>query len=44
MNLMPIYSTPLWQSEYPDFEEVKESLLKALKQYKEQTPTKETPK
>ena len=41
---MQIYSTPLWQSEYPDFEEEKESLLKALKQYKEQTPTKEAPR
>ena len=44
MNLMQIYSTPLWQSEYPDFEEQKESLLKALRAYKEQTPTAETPK
>jgi len=44
MNLMPIYSTPLWQSEYPDFEEEKETLLKTLKEFKEQTPTKETPR
>jgi len=44
MNLMPIYYTPLWQSEYPDFEEEKETLLKTLKEFKEQTPTKETPR
>ena len=39
---MPIYSTPLWQSEYPEFEEHKEIFLKAVKEYKEQNPTKET--
>ena len=42
MNLMPIYSVPLWQSEYPDFEEHQELFLKAVKEYKEQNPTKET--
>ena len=44
MNLTPIYSTPLWQSEYPEFEEYKESFLSSVKEFKEQNPTKETPK
>ena len=44
MNLMPIYSTPLWQSEYPNFEEEKETIFKALEEYRNQTPTKETPR
>ena len=41
---MPIYSIPLWQSEYPEFEEHKEIFLTAVREYKEQNPTKETPK
>ena len=41
---MPIYSVPLWQSEYPEFEEHKEIFFSAVKEYKEQTPTKETPR
>ena len=44
MNLMSIYSTPLWQSEYPEFEEEKETLLAAVKEFKEQNPTKEIPR
>ena len=44
MNLMPIYSTPLWQSEYPEFEEHKEIFLSSVKEFKEQNPTKETPR
>jgi len=44
MNLMPIYSVPLWQSEYPEFEEHKETFLNAVKEYKNQNPIKETPK
>lgn len=44
MNLMPIYSVPLWQSEYPEFEEHKETFLSAVKEYKEQNPTKEKPR
>ena len=44
MNLMPIYSVPVWQSEYPDFEEHKEIFLTSIKEYKEQNPTKETPR
>lgn len=39
MNLMPIYSTPLWQSEYPEFEEHKELFLTTVKEFKEQNPT-----
>jgi len=44
MNLMAIYSVPLWQSEYPEFEEHKEIFLSAIRTYKEQNPTKETPR
>jgi len=44
MNLMPIYSVPLWQSEYPEFEEHKEIFLSAIRNYKEENPTKETPR
>jgi uncharacterized protein (TIGR02466 family) len=44
MNLMPIYSVPLWNSEYPEFEEHKEKFLSAIKEYKEQNPSKKTPR
>ena len=44
MNLMSIYSVPMWQSEYPDFEDHKEIFLSAVREYKEQNPTKETPR
>lgn len=39
MNLMPIYSVPLWQSEYPEFEEHKEIFLNAVRDYKEKNPS-----
>ena len=42
MNLMQIYSTLLWQSEYPEFEEHKELFLASVKEFKEQNPTKDT--
>lgn len=35
MNLTSLYSVPLWQSEYPEFEEHKELFLQAVKEYKE---------
>jgi uncharacterized protein (TIGR02466 family) len=38
MNLMSIYSTPFWQAEYPEFEENKEIILNACKQYREENP------
>jgi len=44
MNLLPIYSVPLWQSEYPEFEEHKEIFLSAIRTYKEENATKKTPK
>ena len=44
MNLMPIYSVPMWESSYPEFEESKELFLEVVKEYKEQNPTKESPK
>lgn len=39
MNLIPIYSIPLWQCEYPDFEDHKEIFLNAVKEYKEKNPS-----
>ena len=39
MNLMPIYSIPLWQSEYPEFDEHQEIFLSTVKKYKEQNPS-----
>lgn len=36
MNLIPIYSVPLWQSEYPEFEEHKELFLNVIRTYKEE--------
>lgn len=39
MNLMPIYSIPLWQSEYPEFDEHQEIFLSTVKEYKEQNPS-----
>lgn len=36
---MPIYSVPLWQSEYPEFEEHQELFLNAIRTYKEQNPS-----
>jgi len=36
MNLMPIYSVPLWQSEYPEFEEHKDIFLNVIRKYKEE--------
>jgi uncharacterized protein (TIGR02466 family) len=39
MNLMPIYSVPLWQSEYPEFDEHKEIFLNAARTYKDQNPS-----
>ena len=39
---MPINSVPMWQSEYPEFEEHKEIFLNTVREYKEQNPTKET--
>jgi uncharacterized protein (TIGR02466 family) len=44
MNLISIYSVPMWQSEYPDFEEHKEIFLTTVKKYKEKNPTKEISK
>ena len=37
MNLMPIYSVPLWQSEYPEFDLQKEFLIYVIQRYKENT-------
>lgn len=41
MNLISIYSIPLWQSEYPKFDEQQEALLKAVADYKEKNPSVE---
>ena len=34
MNLLPIYSVPLWQTQYAQLEEHKEDFLKEVKKYK----------
>jgi uncharacterized protein (TIGR02466 family) len=39
MDLMQIYSVPLWQSEYPEFENDKEIFLDAVRTFKEQNPS-----
>lgn len=44
MNLLSIYSVPLWQSEYPEFKEYKEIFLNVIRTYKEKNSTKETPR
>jgi len=44
MDLTSIYSVPFWQSDYWEFENDKESFLNAVKEYKENNPTKETPR
>lgn len=39
MNLMSIYSVPLWQSEYSEFEEHKDIFLNVVRKYKEENPS-----
>ena len=39
MTLMPIYSTPFWSSELPEFEEQKETFLQAVRTFKENNPS-----
>jgi len=39
MELMPIYSVPIWQSEYPEFEDHKEIFLSAIEDYKKENPS-----
>lgn len=41
MNLLPIYSVPLWQSEYPDFEDHKDTFLTVVKDFQKENPSKE---
>lgn len=38
-NLLKIYSVPLWQSEYSEFEEHKDIFMEAVKKYKEENPS-----
>lgn len=39
MNLLPIYTTPIWQSEYSEFSEHKSLFLDVVKKYKEENPS-----
>jgi uncharacterized protein (TIGR02466 family) len=39
MNLIPISSVPIWQSEYPEFEKYKETFLNTVRDYKEKNPS-----
>lgn len=41
MELIPVYSTPFWQAEYPDFQEHKEKFLDAASEYKKQNESVE---
>ena len=38
MNLMPVYSTPLWQSDFPDFEKYKDHFLSAVRKFRQEHP------
>jgi uncharacterized protein (TIGR02466 family) len=38
MQLMPIYSTPLWQSEFPDFEKHKDNFISIVRKFREENP------
>ena len=39
MNLLSIYSVPMWQSEFPDFADYKETFLAAVREYKNRHPS-----
>ena len=38
MELLPIFSTPVWMSVYPDFEEHKDAFLTSVRNFKEKNP------
>lgn len=38
MELISLYSTPIWISEFPDFDNHKETFIKAVKNFKQQYP------
>lgn len=38
MNLMSIYSVPVWQSEYPNYEEDKDTFIEVVKRFRENNP------
>jgi uncharacterized protein (TIGR02466 family) len=38
MNIIQIYSTPMWESQLPDFLTHKESFLECVKKFREQNP------
>lgn len=38
MELVQVYSTPIWQTEYPNFEEEKDIILDACKRYRQENP------
>jgi len=41
MELLPIYSTPVWMSVFPDFEQYKDSFLSCVTDFKNENPTQE---
>ena len=41
MDLIPVYTTPLWQSKYPEFEKNKEIFLDVVREYKDKNPSVE---
>jgi len=38
MNIIHIFSTPIWNSEFPEFENQKQTFLKAVTEFREQNP------
>lgn len=38
MNLMSIYSVPVWQSEYPNYEEEKDTFIEVVNRFRENNP------
>ena len=41
MNLLSVYTTPIWESTYPEFSEHKSLFLDVVKKYKEENPSEE---
>ena len=39
MNIFPAFSVPVWESEFPEFEQVKSNMIKATKVVEQQQPS-----
>jgi len=38
MNIIQVFSTPIWNSEFPDFQNQKQTFLEAVTEFREQNP------